>query len=177
MFEGESSTSVNAVSVLSALSIPLLIYKHWIRREDVRGNVTALHFLNLSQNALTVPIPSSLGNLEQLESLDLSHNMLEGEIPQVVTSLTFLLISKANQLGTFIETSFGGNEGFCGTPLLRNCRYIKPATLPPAMLTSNKCQLFGYDWDMVVRRFVVEIGGEREGLWSSSFFTLKLDSR
>ena len=42
-----------------------------------------LHVLNLSHNALTGQIPSSIWNLKLLESLDLSSNDFDGEIPTV----------------------------------------------------------------------------------------------
>ncbi|KAJ4971663.1 hypothetical protein NE237_004762 [Protea cynaroides] len=150
---------------------------------DVIGDLIALHFLNLSQNTLTGQIPSSLGNLKQLESLDLSRNKLEGEIPQQLTSLTFLsflnlswndltgTIPTTNQFGTFTETSFGGNEGLCGALLSRNCMSIEPAALPPTTSMSNKRQLFGYDWDMVVSGFVVGFGGGAGGVVAFIFFS------
>jgi len=37
-------------------------------------SLTALHALNLSQNAFSGSIPSSLGNLKHLESFDMSNN-------------------------------------------------------------------------------------------------------
>ena len=89
----------------------------------------ALYVLNLSNNALTGRIPSSIGSLKQIESLDLSINSLEGEIPIELASLNFLSCLKLSfkhltgkiptgtQLQSFEASSFEGNDGLCGPPL------------------------------------------------------------
>ncbi|XP_042476450.1 receptor-like protein 7 [Macadamia integrifolia] len=145
------------------------------------GNLTSLYFLNLSHNALTGRIPSSLGNLKQLESLDLSTNNLGGEIPQQLTSLTFLsvlnlswnnltgMIPKGPQFQTFTETSFEGNEGLCGVPLLRDCIDNRTALAVPAISSKKHRQLFGYDWQIVLNGFFVGFGGGA-GLVVAFFF-------
>ncbi|KAG6424303.1 hypothetical protein SASPL_114718 [Salvia splendens] len=54
------------------------------------GDLTSLHHLNFSHNALNGSIPKSFGKLKNLESLDLS----VGSIPEELGGLTFL--SKLN---------------------------------------------------------------------------------
>ncbi|KAM3704854.1 hypothetical protein ACJW31_03G037300 [Castanea mollissima] len=97
------------------------------------GNLKGLIVLNLSSNSFRGHFPSSLGNLTALESLDLSQNELLGEIPQQLIGLTFLeyLNLSHNQLvgpipqgghfSTFEISSFEGNFGLCGSPLLNKC--------------------------------------------------------
>ncbi|CAL1393579.1 unnamed protein product [Linum trigynum] len=97
------------------------------------GNLAGLRLLNLSNNLLTGPIPPSLGRLSRLESLDVTRNKLDGSIPQELTQLNFLAvfnvscnqlvgaIPRGNQFGTFLNDSYGGNVGLCGTPLSRMC--------------------------------------------------------
>ncbi|WRX15168.1 Leucine-rich repeat - like 10 [Theobroma cacao] len=97
------------------------------------GELSELHSLNLSQNLLTGHIPTSFKNLTNLESLDLSHNNLTGQIPpeivQINTLSTFSVafnnlsgrIPSNEQLSTFSESSFQGNQKLCGDQLLRKC--------------------------------------------------------
>ncbi|KAF8735733.1 hypothetical protein HU200_014443 [Digitaria exilis] len=97
------------------------------------GNLTYLHFLDLSSNNLVGDIPSTLGNcrklytvnlkdnqftgtlpedigrLSSLQFLDLSQNRFEGQIPQSlsnITQLTSLSLSN-NFLNSSIPTSLG----------------------------------------------------------------------
>ncbi|XP_058729116.1 receptor-like protein 43 [Vicia villosa] len=90
----------------------------------------ALYVLNFSNNGLTGEIPSSIGNMKQLESLDFSNNSLVGEIPVQLASLSFLsdlnislnhLVGKiptGTQLQSFPASSFEGNDGLYGPPLI-----------------------------------------------------------
>ena len=123
------------------------------------ATLKGLHTLNLSNNIFTGHIPSSMGNLAQLESMDLSQNKLSGEIPQQLAQLTFLAsfnvsynlftgsIPQGNQFNTFPNSSFEGNSGLCGSPLLRKCEGSSPST-------SNENQGYGssieIDWKYVV---------------------------
>ncbi|KAL3721647.1 hypothetical protein ACJRO7_034050 [Eucalyptus globulus] len=90
--------------------------------------------LNLSRNKLIGKIPSNIGNLKNLESLDLSNNELSGEIPPSISNLDFLgcldlsynnlsgPIPSGNHLSTLDDGStYGGNNGLCGAPLLKVC--------------------------------------------------------
>uniref|UniRef100_A0A804RKC2 non-specific serine/threonine protein kinase n=1 Tax=Zea mays TaxID=4577 RepID=A0A804RKC2_MAIZE len=97
---------------------------------EALGSLVSLRILNLSHNTFTGKIPAQLGSIKDLESLDLSCNQLSGEIPQELTNLTFLEIMnlsnnnlvgrvpQSRQFSTFDISSFGGNPGLCGLPLL-----------------------------------------------------------
>jgi len=98
-----------------------------------------LDILNLSHNALTGQIPTSLGKLSNLETLDLSSNKLTGEIPmQLANGLIFLSVLDLSfnqlmgpiplikQFATFSENSFKGNERLCGLPLKTQCSHEEP---------------------------------------------------
>ncbi|XP_037428622.1 receptor-like protein EIX1 isoform X2 [Triticum dicoccoides] len=97
------------------------------------GFLSSLINLNLSRNHIGGSIPAELGNLVDLESLDLSWNDLSGPIPDSFASLTSLgflnlsyndlsgKIPSRNQLATFDNYSFWGNENLCGPPLDRIC--------------------------------------------------------
>ncbi|XP_059276732.1 receptor-like protein Cf-9 homolog [Lycium ferocissimum] len=99
---------------------------------SVLGDLIALRVLNLSHNGLRGHIPSSLGNLSVVKSLDLSCNHLLGEIPQQLASLTYLefsnlfhnhlkgCIPQGNQLHTFENNSYEGNDGLHGFPVSCN---------------------------------------------------------
>ncbi|KAK9993344.1 hypothetical protein SO802_023047 [Lithocarpus litseifolius] len=104
------------------------------------ATLKGLHTLNLSNNKFVGHIPSSMGNLAQLESMDLSQNKLSGEIPRQLAQLTFLAsfnvsynlftgsIPQGNQFNTFPISSFEGNLGLCGSPLLGKCEGSSPST-------------------------------------------------
>ncbi|KAG5054277.1 hypothetical protein JHK85_006787 [Glycine max] len=106
-----------------------------------------LYILNLSNNALSGEIPSSIGNLRQLESLDLSQNALSGGIPMQIASLSFLsylnlsfnhLVGKiptGTQLQSFSASSFEGNDGLYGPPLTEN-----PHGKRPGVLLQRECE-------------------------------------
>ncbi|XP_074291582.1 receptor-like protein EIX2 [Silene latifolia] len=71
------------------------------------GQLTALELLDLSRNHLTGNIPDSLAQLSSIAILDLSNNNLSGKIPI------------GNQLQTLDASSYTGNPGLCGFPLLK----------------------------------------------------------
>ncbi|KAI5340109.1 hypothetical protein L3X38_019383 [Prunus dulcis] len=124
----------------------------------VIGNLRGLLFLNLSNNALTGLIPSSLWNLTALESLDLSRNQLSGRIPGNLAQLTFLEyfnvsynhlwgpIPLGQQFGTFLEDSYQGNSGLCGKPLSKKCD--SSISLPPSIFEEDEDSRFqiALDW-------------------------------
>ncbi|KAH0772482.1 hypothetical protein KY290_009619 [Solanum tuberosum] len=99
----------------------------------IMGDLIALRVLNISHNGLEGPIPSSLGSLSLVESLDLSSNHLVGEIPAQFASLTSLevfnlsynhlegCIPQGNQLQTFDNNSYEGNDGLRGFPVTKSC--------------------------------------------------------
>jgi hypothetical protein len=73
------------------------------------GNLTSLNFLDLGSNALTGSIPPSIGNLVNLTALDLSANKLTGTIPSTLGNLTNLteLELHVNKLSGTIPSTFG----------------------------------------------------------------------
>ncbi|XP_044957168.1 receptor like protein 22-like [Hordeum vulgare subsp. vulgare] len=103
------------------------------RIPGVIGELLLLQTLNMSRNSFTGTIPSQFGRLNQLESLDLSSNGISGKIPQEITSLDFLTtlnlsnnmlegrIPESPHFSTFDDSSFMGNTGLCGPPLLKQC--------------------------------------------------------
>ncbi|KAK3423812.1 hypothetical protein EUGRSUZ_F00576 [Eucalyptus grandis] len=114
---------------------------------EVFGHLRYLIGLNLSHNHLTSSIPLTLGNLTNLEWLDLSSNMLSGRIPRALGDLTYLgylnlsknrltgRIPQDKQLSTFLNDSFSGNLGLCGTPLSKAC--LGDAQPPPPSSSST----------------------------------------
>jgi hypothetical protein len=124
--------------------------------------------LNLSNNFLTGPIPSSLVSLTYLEVLDFAQNKLSGMIPLQLVQLTFLAffnvshnhltgpIPHGNQFDTFPNNSFSGNSELCGSPLSKKCENSEDS--PPSPPTSEKNQnssvfLFEFGWKVVVMGF------------------------
>ncbi|KAL7618427.1 hypothetical protein Lser_V15G01273 [Lactuca serriola] len=63
--------------------------------EDIHKIFPNFYYLNLSRNALSGAIPSSVGDLSILGVLDLSHNELSGEVPKgLFTNLSQLRVLK-----------------------------------------------------------------------------------
>jgi len=89
--------------------------------------------LNLSGNHLTGLIPNNIGHMAMLESLDLSRNHLYGRMPTSFSNLTFLSymnlsfnnlegkIPLSTQLQSFDPSTYVGNSGLCGLPLINLC--------------------------------------------------------
>ncbi|KAJ9679641.1 hypothetical protein PVL29_021539 [Vitis rotundifolia] len=89
--------------------------------------------LNLSRNNLIGPIPATIGQLKLLDFLDLSQNHLNGRIPDNISQiadLSVLDLSNNNlsgkiplgtQLQSFNASTYEGNPGLCGPPLLKKC--------------------------------------------------------
>ncbi|CAL9013559.1 unnamed protein product [Prunus brigantina] len=148
----------------------------------VIGNLRGLLFLNLSNNALTGLIPSSLWNLTALESLDLSRNQLSGRIPGNLAQLTFLEyfnvsynhlwgpIPLGQQFGTFLEDSYQGNSGLCGEPLSKKCD--SSISLPPSIFEEDEDSGFqiALDWYVVLPGVV---SGLIVGVVAGNFWTSK----
>jgi hypothetical protein len=130
----------------------------------VVGKLKALHQLNLSHNSLTGHIQSSIGMLTYLESLDLSSNFLTGRIPVQLADLTFLgvlnlshnklegPIPSRNQFDTFNASSFEGNLGLCGFPILKECNNDEAPPLQPSNFHDGDDSAFfgdGFGWKAV----------------------------
>jgi len=126
------------------------------RIPDEIGKLVSLHVLNLSQNGFDGKIPNQIGGMTDLESLDLSSNQLSGEIPQELTNLTFLgalnlssnqlvgRIPESHQFGTFQNSSFRGNEGLCGVPMLKQCKSSDAPSEPNGSKPSKKIDFILY---------------------------------
>ncbi|XP_059589768.1 receptor-like protein EIX2 [Vitis vinifera] len=90
--------------------------------------------LNLSRNYLIGPIPLMIGQLKSLDSLDLSRNRLHGGIPISLSQIARLSvldlsdnilsgkIPSGTQLQSFNASTYDGNPGLCGPPLLKKCQ-------------------------------------------------------
>ncbi|KAI5057769.1 hypothetical protein GOP47_0027784 [Adiantum capillus-veneris] len=60
------------------------------------GELVGSRYLNLSRNLLSGLIPETLSNLRVLESMDLSSNQLQGQIPSSFSKLTSLGVFDAS---------------------------------------------------------------------------------
>ncbi|KAH7300863.1 hypothetical protein KP509_23G000600 [Ceratopteris richardii] len=87
-----------------------------------------LTVIDLSFNKLTGILPSSLSTLPHLKTLLLQNNALSGNIPPSLSSLSQLNVSNNNLSGSipvasrnFPRSSFSGNAGLCGPPLVLAC--------------------------------------------------------
>ncbi|XP_004491131.1 receptor-like protein EIX2 isoform X2 [Cicer arietinum] len=97
------------------------------------GNLVELVSLNLSSNNLSGEITLKIGKLKLLEFLDLSRNQFSGLIPPSLAQidrLSMLNLSYNNlfgripigtQLQSFDPSSYEGNVGLCGKPLVIKC--------------------------------------------------------
>ncbi|GAB4832534.1 hypothetical protein Ancab_006555 [Ancistrocladus abbreviatus] len=95
--------------------------------------LSGLLVLNLSRNQISGQIPKSISALSDISSLDLSNNNLSGVIPTSISSLSFLgslnlsdnilsgKIPFTGHMVTFGASSFAGNPGLCGDPLIVKC--------------------------------------------------------
>ncbi|PWZ32903.1 hypothetical protein Zm00014a_008716 [Zea mays] len=93
--------------------------------------LTALVFIDFSNNTFSGSIPAAIGELDPTSAL--SFNGLSGEIPKELASLdslTTLNLSDNRLVGsipasphfsTFSSSSFQGNDGLCGPPLSKAC--------------------------------------------------------
>ena len=80
------------------------------------GNLSGLGYLDLSGNELSGEIPEELGKLADLAHLDLSENRLTGEVPAwlgALSGLSYLSLA-GNQLGGEIPPELGQLSGLSG---------------------------------------------------------------
>ncbi|KAL5226843.1 hypothetical protein ABZP36_015108 [Zizania latifolia] len=125
---GETLRVVAAVATTEAVGETLrAVARGWEEASDV----PYLTSLDLSYNSFSGPIPVNITQMTSLNTLNLEHNQLSGEIPWEPNLLTRLssfnvadnLLSGPipSQLQKFWPSSFAGNEGLCGAPLLDSC--------------------------------------------------------
>ncbi|KAJ4728624.1 Receptor-like protein [Melia azedarach] len=155
------------------------------------AHLKGLRTLNLSDNNLEGHIPSSLNNLIMLESLDLSNNKLSGEIPQQLGELTTLAvfdvshnhltgrIPQGTQFTTFNLSSFDGNPGLCGEPLLRKCEKSENSReedphSEPLFAFRWKIVLIGYASGTIIGVVLGQIFSIRKQEWLAKTFRLQL---
>ncbi|KAL5228171.1 hypothetical protein ABZP36_016436 [Zizania latifolia] len=98
---------------------------------DIWRQVPYLISLDLSYNSFSGPIPVNITQMTYLNTLKLEHNQLSGEIPWEFNRL--FRLTSFNVAGNLLSgpipillqkfwpSSFAGNEGLCGAPLLNNC--------------------------------------------------------
>ncbi|KAL5228794.1 hypothetical protein ABZP36_017059 [Zizania latifolia] len=98
---------------------------------DIWRQFPYLTSLDLSYNSFSGPIPVNITQMTYLNTLNLEHNQLSGEIPSEFNGL--FRLTSFNVAGNllsgpipillqkFTPSSFAGNEGLCGAPLLNNC--------------------------------------------------------
>ncbi|KAJ4728600.1 Receptor-like protein [Melia azedarach] len=157
------------------------------------ANLKGLQTLNLSNNNLEGHIPPSLNNLIMLESLDFSNNKLSGEIPQQLGDLTALAffnvshnhligrIPRGTQFTTFNLSSFDGNPGLCGEPLLRKCEKSGNSQEEDADSESHfsfgwRIILIGYASGTIIGVILGHIFSVRKLEWLAKIFGLQLKS-
>ncbi|KAK9042009.1 hypothetical protein V6N11_017092 [Hibiscus sabdariffa] len=127
------------------------------------GNLKQIRLLNFSNNNLDGGIPKAIADLTNLESLDLSRNELEGRIPLELSSqlnfLAFLnlsdnhltgLIPQGRQFDNFESSSFDGNPGLCGKPLVKECNSNSGAGGLPTPSSTSSEESGGLDWKVVL---------------------------
>ncbi|KFK31091.1 hypothetical protein AALP_AA6G066800 [Arabis alpina] len=148
------------------------------------GLLKELIALNLSNNAFTGHIPLSFTNLQELESLDLSRNELSGTIPNGLKTLTFLAYVNVshNQLkgeipqGTQItgqpKSSFEGNVGLCGLPLVESCfgTNVPPTQQPEEEEKDNevlswKAVVIGYGLGVLLGLVIAQVIASYKPEW------------
>ena len=80
-------------------------------------------------------------NLTFLSVLNLSFSQFVGPIPYI------------KKFATFLETSFEGNKGLCGSPLKTTCTFAKPT-----LEDSNSRPLIDWNYLSVELGFVFDFG-------------------
>ncbi|RVW94637.1 LRR receptor-like serine/threonine-protein kinase GSO2 [Vitis vinifera] len=94
------------------------------------GQLKLLDFLDLSQNQLNGRIPDTLSQIADLSVLDLSNNTLSGKIPL------------GTQLQSFDASTYEGNPGLCGPPLLKRCPEDELGESPSLVVLVEKKRTF-----------------------------------
>ncbi|XP_050216248.1 probable LRR receptor-like serine/threonine-protein kinase At4g31250 [Mercurialis annua] len=123
-FEGGLPAGLTKLTFLKTLYLSFNQFSGVLPDNAFLG-MSSLTQLFLGYNDLSGPIPSSLVPLSRLVRLGLEDNRFEGQIPEFQQQFTYFNVS-GNHLKGHIPsalsaldiTSFTGNDGLCGKPLL-----------------------------------------------------------
>jgi hypothetical protein len=111
--EGQKCCEVNAIICESGSIVMLMLADHGIHGQfpDIpEGSFKELRVLDLSNNAISGPIPGKINTFVKLQELNLAGNVLDGSIPDEISDLLELIIlnmARNNLEGHFPASIFG----------------------------------------------------------------------
>ncbi|XP_050215603.1 pollen receptor-like kinase 1 [Mercurialis annua] len=113
--------------------------------DDAFLGLLKLKKIYLANNEFEGDVPSSLVNLPKLVELRLEDNHFTGNLPNFTEKFTSFNVSNNNLEGPIPEsllgtdiTSFSGNKGLCGQPLMTQCNISNSASTTKTSSSTNK---------------------------------------